>query len=160
MFNHKKTIKDFNANKFKITIYRKVGDRYVELESKKIKMEDKNFRMFEKDFILDTKKIAFSDKRSNCYAFDYDTGTPLTFDKLDKNALGNEEIDVYVNRGIIRQLVKALEKTNTDKGQWIFYIVCLGLGVAVGFIIGQQLTAANIANTPVPTPIPTPIYLP
>lgn len=151
---------DFNVGKFKIVLYRKIGNKYHEIDRRKMIVEQNKFTYNGKDFTtFDIQKIGFSDKKNNYYCFDYDSGAILTFSKTDMpNNLKIEDVDTYVNRGIIEQLVKGLEELK-PKGQWILLIVGIIMGVAIGIIIGMYVAPSfsHTTTTPTNTPIPTPL---
>lgn len=151
--------KDFNVGRFKIVMYRKIGDKYHEIDRLKMDIKDKVFKYNNKDFkTFNINDIAFSDKNFNYYAFDYDTGEQLKFNtKKMPKSISVEDVDIYVNRGIIEQLVKGLEDLK-PKGQWLMLIVGAILGVGIGIIIGMYaIPKPTVAPTPISTPIPTPI---
>lgn len=158
---NKLLFEDFNIGKFNIVLFRKVGDRYHQIE--KVKMDvskDDGFRYNNKDFTtFSMKDIAYSDAKNNYYAFDYDSGEQLTFKtKGMPDKISIDDVDIYVNRNIIEQLVAGLEDLK-PKGQWTMLIIGIVLGLAIGIIIGIYLAptitgTSNIPPVPTSTPMP------
>lgn len=132
--------KDFNISQYSVVMFRKINDRYIEVEKKRIDVKENKWRYNNKDFLtFNVNNIAFSDKRNNYYAFDYDTGKQLSFkEKGMPDKITIEEVDIYVNRGIIAQLVQGLEE-KTNKSQWLMLIVGVILGLGIGLIIGMYI---------------------
>lgn len=129
--------KDFSVGRYMVKMYRLIGDHYHEIDKKRIKITQGKFRYNNKDFtIFKINQIAFSDRKNNYYAFDYDSGDQLTFNKskMPKD-VSREDLDIYTNRGIIADLVKGLEDIK-PKSQWILLIAGLVLGIGIGIIIG------------------------
>ncbi len=131
------TFKDFEIGKYAVKFYRKFGGKYVEVDSTKLEITKSKFTYNNKDFSLFNKEnIAFSDRNNNFYAFDLDSGKQLTFNELSlPNKISLEDVDTYVNRGIIEQIVKGLEDLK-PKGQWLMLICGLALGLGIGIVIG------------------------
>lgn len=129
---------DFNVGRYFIIMFRQIGGKYHEIDRLKIEINQSTFRYNNKDFSnVDLEKIAFTDKRNNYYAFDYDNGTQLFFSKQEiPNSVTIDEIDIYVNRNLISQLVAGLEPPK-GKGQYLMLIVGAVLGVGIGIVIGQ-----------------------
>lgn len=163
--NKKLLFEDFNIGKYKIIMFRKIGDKYQEIERLKMEINQQKFRYHNKDFkTFDINKIAFSDKRFNFYAFDYDSGAQLTFKTKEMpDKITIEEVDVYVNRNIVEQIVKGLEDLK-PKGQYLMLIIGVIMGVAIGIIIGiyigPSFSTPTITNTPIPTFTPHPTQPP
>ena len=134
--------KDFNVGKYAVVMYRKIADRFVEIDKLKIDIKDEQFRYNNKDFkTFDVSKPAYSNKNYNYYAFDYDTGSQLTFkEKGMPEKITVDDIDIYVNRHIIEDLVKGLESPK-QKGQWLMLIVGAVLGLGIGIVIGMEIGA-------------------
>lgn len=132
--------KDFNIGEYSVIMFRKINERYVEIERLKMSITDKSFHYKNKDFpTFDIKKPFFSDKKYNYYGFDYDNGDQLTVNtKGMPDKITIDEIDIYVNRGIIEQIVRGLEEPKNKK-EWIMLIVGAVLGVGIGIIIGQAI---------------------
>lgn len=138
--------KDFNVGNYKVILYRKVGNRYVEIERKTIQInKQEGFKYNNKDFcVFKIDDIAFADSNHNYYAFDYDTGAQLTFNEKNMpESISIDDVDIYVNRGIIKQLIDSLE-TKTDKAKFLFIIVGAVLGLGIGLIIGMQLNFIGV----------------
>jgi hypothetical protein len=132
--------KDSNVGKYSVIIFRKISDKYNMVDTIKIDIKKDGFRYEDKDFTtFDMNKVAYSDKHSNYYAFDYDNGDQLTFKTkgLPEN-ITIKDIDIYVNRHVIADLVAGLEQPK-NKGQWLMLIVGAVLGVGIGIIIGQYI---------------------
>jgi hypothetical protein len=138
---------DFNIGKYSILLFRKIGDKYVQIDKKRMNIKDDKFVYNHKDFkTFDIKKPFFSDKKNNYYAFDYDSGDLLTVHtKGMPEKVTIHDVDIYVNRNIIEQLVKGLESP-TDKKQWFMLIVGAVLGVGIGIIIGQFIGNSDNAE--------------
>jgi len=135
-----------------------IGEKYVQIDKIKIDVDTGKFRYKNKDFTkgFDMNKIAYSDAKNNYYAFDFDSGEQLTFNaKGLPEKVTIDDLDVYVNRHIISDLVAGLEDNKKGKGQWMMLIIGVILGLAIGVIIGQQL-AGSMATTPNPTNTPLP----
>lgn len=133
--------KDFNVGEYVIIMFRKINNKYTEIERLKMAITNKTFNYNGKEFTtFDMNKPIFSDKKNNYYAFDYDSGDILYINgsSLPKN-ITIEDIDTYVNRGIIEQLVRSLEQPKQDKGKWLLIIVGLILGIGIGLIVGQAI---------------------
>lgn len=144
------TTKDINS--YIVKLYRKIGDSYIEVDEKKVKPKAGKFRIDNKDFgAFDTEKIAYSSGKHKYYAFDYDSGGQLFFNekKLPEN-VSIEDIDNYVNKGIIAQILKGLENLKTDKTQYMMLIIGVIIGALTGFVIGNII----LPNTQQPN-IPT-----
>ncbi len=152
--------KDFNVGNFMVIMFRKIGDKYHEIDRKRINVTQNTFRYNHKDFVgFDMKNVLFSDKKNNYYGFDYDTGEQLNFHiKGMPKIVSIEDIDMYVNRNIIKNIVAGLEELK-PKGQYLMLIVGIVLGLAIGIIIGMYVSPT--VGTPVQTPpITTPILPP
>jgi hypothetical protein len=167
---------DFNIGNYAVKMYRLIADKFVEIDTIKIKIDEKKFTYGKKDFMFNPKHIAFSDAKNNYYAYDFDKGTPLKFNLAGLNEKGEsnqnqqlmfkaielpakisiEDVDRYVNSGIIAQIIAGLEKPKSSKYGALLYII-LGavLGGAIGFIISQQITPTKTVYV-IPTPTPTP----
>lgn len=132
--------KDKKAGNFFIIMYRLINGTPTEIERLRMNIKDNKFVYNGKDFsMFDKSKVAFTDKKNNYYAFDYDDEKQLVFNSgaLPKD-ISKEDIDVYVNRGIIAQIVQALEKEK-GKGQYLMLIVGGVFGLAIGLIVGMYL---------------------
>jgi hypothetical protein len=128
---------DFNVGKYAFIFFRFIGNKWIEVERVKMTIDQTKFRYKNKDFnLLDLSKPLFSDKSNNYYGFDFDTCVQLAFysQKMPKD-ITTEDIDTYVNRGIIGELVKSLEEPK-QKFQWVMLAVGIALGIAIGLIIG------------------------
>lgn len=135
------TYTDIKTGVYRILLFRNINGSYVQVEKLKHKVIDTKFTHNHKDFKFDAEIIAYSDEKYNYYAFDFDLGTQLTFNKKRfPKDITIDEIDTYVNRGIIAQIISGLEKRKEGKGQWLIVILGAVMGGAIGFIIGQQLT--------------------
>lgn len=146
---------DFAIGKYKVIMFKLIGDVYTEIDRIEVKVEKDTFRYkpkvghYHKDFIkIDTKMIAFRDSRFNYYAFDYDNGDQLKFSSKEfpKGKITLDEIDEYVNRGLIAQIIAGLEKVKAES-KTAFIIVVGIMGGAIGFIAGW-LIATNINIKP------------
>lgn len=132
---------DLAIGKYSVMFFRRVGERYIVIDTVKLNISNNVFRYKGKDFMhFDLSKPLFQNGNKNFFGFDYDTKAQLGFigKELPKN-ITLKEIDDYVNKGLIRQLVEGIEKPKSDKSQWIMFIigcVCGGFG---GFIIAQVL---------------------
>lgn len=137
---------DTNKGIYKIKMFRKIGGKYVCIDTVKIKVDDTKFRYKGKDFSLFLKdRIGWADSKANYYAFDFDKEKQLTLTDMtlvtDKVSL--EDLDIYVNKGLIAQLVAGLEKAKSEKYQWILALVIGVMAGIMGFFIGQY-----VANQP------------
>jgi hypothetical protein len=130
-----------NISSYKIRLYRKIGDSYVEVDEKNVKPKEGKFRVDNKDFgAFDKEKIAFTDKKHKYYAFDYDSGSQLFFSPKElPETVSIDDIDNYVNKGIISQILKGLEKLKDDKKIYINLILGIVIGAVMGFAIGYAL---------------------
>jgi len=151
--------KDFSVGQFSIIMFRKIGDRFHEIDRKNIKITDQQWRYNNKDFVtFNISDTLFSDRRKNYYGFDYDSGSQLTFKtKGMPDKITIDDVDIYVNRHLIEELVKGLEELK-PKGQWMMLIIGIALGIAVGIIIGTYVmpqASQAVTNTPIPTHLPT-----
>lgn len=158
--NNSLLFKDFNVGQFGVIMFRKIGERFFEIDRKKIKVTEEKWRYKNKDFkTFDMNKPAFCTKKKNYYAFDYDSGAQLTFFEkgMPKN-ISTDDVDVYVNRHIISDLVKGLEELK-PKGQYVLLVVGIVLGIAIGIIIGMYAIPKPTVEiiAPTPTPIATPL---
>lgn len=135
---------DLAVGKYKVKFFRRIGDRYVCIDTVNLKIEDnKPFRYKNQDFNLFNKRLfGWTDGKFNFYAFDFDSKEQLTFNRqdLEIGKVTLEDIDNYVNKGLIRQLVAGLEDAKSPKGQWIMCILFLIVGVLIGYFIGQYIT--------------------
>ncbi len=137
---------DMNIGNYDVLMYRKIGDRYVKIDKKRISVKDTKFTYKGKDFVLlDLSKILFSDNKHNYYGFDFDNGTQLCFTSgtIPKN-ISLEEIDNYVNKGIIQQLTNNLEEKHSDTGKMLIWII---IGIAIGGLAGYVI-GTSMGNTP------------
>lgn len=154
--NSKKDLffKDFNVGKFKVVMFRKIGEKYHQIDKLKIKIDAQKFVYKNKDFkTFDMNKIAYSDNKNNYYAFDFDTGDQLTFKtKGMPEKISIDDVDIYVNRHIVADIVKGLEEFK-PKSQWVLIVVGLILGLGIGLIIGMYV-APKPTITPQNTPVP------
>jgi len=161
---NKKSLKytDFAVSKYTVILFRKIIDKYVEVERKQINIKDNKIRLNNKDYPFKSSLVAFADSNHNYYAFDYDKGHQLTFNILEfpTGKISIDDIDTYVNKGIISQIVAGLEKRKTDRSQWTMLILGIVIGLAIGFIIGNILSGSmgNLAQ-PVTNPNPTPFII-
>jgi hypothetical protein len=146
---------DFSVGKYKVIMYKLIGNVYTEIDRTEIKVENSQFRYkpkfgkYHKDFVkIDTKLIAFRDSKFNYYAFDFDTGDQIYYQtkEFPKGKITLDEIDVYVNGGIIKQIVAGLEKVKAESKTGLIIIVGI-MGGAIGFIIAW-LIATNINVRP------------
>jgi hypothetical protein len=144
--NNKKDMlfKDFNVGRYKILMFRKIGDKFVQFDTLKMDIKDNKFRYGEKDFTtFNINHIAYSDKKNNYYAFDYDSGSQLTFnEKGMPTKITIDDIDIYVNRKIIEQIVAGLEE-HKGKTQWVMLILGIVIGCAIGIVIGLYMPKAG-----------------
>lgn len=134
--------KDFTIGNYMILFFRKLGDKYVEMERKRIDItREQKFRYNGKDFsVFDKDKIGFSDKKHNFYCFDYDKGEQLSFSPKEfPEKVSLKDVDDYVNKGIISQLVRGLEEAKTNKSQWIMLIMGLAIGGLTGYMIAMTI---------------------
>lgn len=142
---------DFNVANFTVLMFRKINDKYIQMDKKKIQINKNEWRYHNKDFTtFDINKVAFSDNKKNYYAFDYDTGEQLTFTKKGMpKKITIDEVDIYVNRNIIEQIVRGLEIPKV-KGQYVMLIIGLAMGIAIGIVVGMYLPQATktVEETP------------
>lgn len=132
--------KDFNVGEYSVIMFRKINNRYVEIERLKMSIITKSFNYKGKDFpTFNINEPFFSDRKNNYYGFDFDSGEQLTIATkgMPKN-ITVDEVDIYVNRGIIEQIVRGLEEAKSKK-EWIMLIVGVALGIGIGLIIGQAI---------------------
>lgn len=146
MFGKKKitAYTDLAIGDYKVAMFRKIGGKYVCIDKIKIRIDDtKGFRYKGKDFNLFNKNlIGWTDSKCNYYAFDFDKQLQLTFNELNlaNDKITLDDIDNYVNKGIIAQMIAGLEKAKSEKGQWIMLILGAVIGGVIGFVIGQYVT--------------------
>lgn len=130
------------APKYLVIMYRKINGIYTVIDKIKVNIKDQKFIYKGSDFVnFDLNNPMFCDKDHYFYGFDYDTKEQFGISgKALPKGISLEQIDRYVNRGLIRQLVQGIEKPKSEKSQWIMFIigcVCGGFG---GFIIAQSVT--------------------
>jgi len=135
------TYTDITTGIYKILLFRNINGSYIQVEKIKHKVTNEKFRYNNKDFKFNAGNIAFSDEKCNYYAYDFDLGTQLSFNErnLPKN-ISIGELDAYVNRAVISQIIAGLEKRKEDnKGKLMLVVLAGIMGGAIGFIIGQQI---------------------
>jgi hypothetical protein len=134
---------DLNVGNYVFLFFRKIGNRYVRIDKKRISVDKQKLRYKGKDFsLIDINAILFSDNKNNYYGFDYDTEQQLFIkgNESPKN-MTLDEIDEYVNKGILRQLVDELEKPQSDTGKILLWlIVGVVIGVLIGYVVGTSMT--------------------
>jgi len=147
---------DFTIGKYVIDMYRKINTNYVRFDTVKIDIKSNKFRYGNKDFIFNISDVAFSDKDANHYAFDYDDASRLKFNKKEfPEKISVDDVDRYVNSGIIAQIIKGLEKPKENKyGMIIYFVLGAVVGGAICFFIGTQVTSSKTVYLPAPSPTP------
>lgn len=150
---------DLEKGIYNVLMMRLIGTKYVQVDRVKIKVDAENFRYADKDFLFNPKLLAFSDQKCNFYAFDFDTCEQMFFGKrkfAKDVVITNKEIDNYVNKGLIAQLIAGLEKRKEGKGQWLMAILFFIIGFAIGALL---LYSYGVTNPQIvyasPTPIPS-----
>lgn len=144
MFGNKKPTPytDMAIGFYSVIMFRKIAGVYTEIDREKVKVEQSKFRYKgKKDFIkIDVGKIAFRDKKRNYFAFDYDTGNQIFFNEKEfpTKKITIDEVDNYVNKGIISQIVAGLETIKSDKKIGLLIVVG-ALGGTIGFIVGYLI---------------------
>lgn len=123
---------------------RRQGDTYVKVGKKRFSHRAEKIKFMDKTFLIDLKKTAYLNPTHPIIFFDYDTGETLTFSSV-QSALSADELDIFLSKQIIRQLASS---ASPQIFNLVFVLVCFGLGLAIGFIVGQYV--------PLPQPQPPP----
>lgn len=135
---------DKDSGAYMVLFFRTLGNKRVRIDRKRIKISEKKFRYKGQDFTLfNFKDILFSDTKCNYYGFDYDTQKQLVFNESGElpNGITLEEIDNYVNAGIISQLIDDLEKP--QNGENLKMILWIIIGAVIGGLIGYVVGSSN-----------------
>lgn len=69
------------------------------------------------------------------YFVDYDSGKGIYFDRKGKqpSTLNPQLLDLFLHRGLVENFIASFG--STIKQDWIFILMTLGAGIAVGFVI-------------------------
>lgn len=138
----------------KVRVLRKINDTYMKIGEKKLKQTDTEFRFMSgekgKTFLIpENLDIVYCDGKYSYLYFDFDSGV-LNFTKTDF-PLTIGEIDELFTKNIIAGLFArikgAIEKESLLNANVFKYIVCLALGVAVGYIANDALTPQQTVQT-------------
>lgn len=131
---------DFSVGNYMVVMFRRISGKMHEIDRKKIQIDsEKGFRYKNKDFtIFNREEVAWSDRKNNYYAYDYDNEKQLSFNEL-KTAIPLDVIDEYVNRGLIAQIIRGLEDVKEDKGKYLMIILGLCIGLPIGYIISSAI---------------------
>jgi|WetSurMetagenome_2_1015567.scaffolds.fasta_scaffold611799_1 hypothetical protein len=136
---------DLNAGKYTVIFFRLISGKYTVIDTIKINIKEKLFRYKNKDFLnFNMNTPLFADTKFNYFGFDYDSGKQLSFNLSElSNKISLEEIDRYVNQGLISQLAHSLEKPKSDKTQWVWLIMGIVVGICIGFVIGNVIGSGS-----------------
>lgn len=124
---------------FQAIILRKIANGYrfvtkIDLDPEKEKFEYKDYT-----FIINFEDNAFTNKDGKTIIFYELNGNQLSFLKIT-HALSSSELDDYLTKKIIGQLVAKLKETlgGGSKGFIIYCVIGIVIGVCIGIIVGQQ----------------------
>lgn len=122
-----------------IVFLKKDGDRYHKIGQKKFELTDKVVSFKEKSFTIVT-ATTYIDNNTSYIFVDWDKSEFVQFIKTEMG-IDAEILDDFIVKKLIAQLVSRL-KTGLDspsKSVLMTYIMCLGLGVAIGYIIAMSM---------------------
>lgn len=103
----------------------------------KINIEHLTFRG--KSYHIDTRLVSYRNKNKFLYQIDIDTGQQIVFEnKAEADEVKDSDLaNLVVEKKVVAQLVAGL--VSVGKIPWIWGVVFIALGVAVGYIIGNVL---------------------
>jgi len=114
-----------------VYILRKFNDTYKLVKKIKIKDTVETISYRNKSFRIDLKKTAFLNSSKPQIFIDFDTGSILSFKEI-KTHISPDELDNYVNKKIVSQLVGGL----LFNQQNIFmYCIFFAFGIALGLAL-------------------------
>lgn len=140
-FESKATI----PSKFEAIILRKINNGYTKIGQMKIKNTATSFRFKTGDksvtfIIKENIKVAYSDGKKSYLFYDFDSGI-LAFEK-ERFPLTIAELDDMISKnvlaGLFSKIKGSLEKTEIS-GTILKYIVVLGLGLTIGWILHEAV---------------------
>jgi len=114
-----------------VYILRKFNDTYILVKKIKISSTAESVSYKNKTFKLDFKLSAFLNSNTPQIFIDYDTGDTLSFNEV-KSKISPDELDIYINKGIISQLVGGLL---FNQQNILIYLIFFGFGIALGLAL-------------------------
>lgn len=127
----------FRGDKRKVFFMKDIANVRTIIGRKKVKVTNKYVPFNKNLFPIDTSKPTYRNKNRFMYMIDIDAGQ-LQFES-DKCVPNDDLFDMIFHNQIVKQLVSALEKTKISGEAIIIALALLGLGLAIGYILGNGI---------------------
>lgn len=121
-------------DKRKVLIVRLTGNTPTVIAKKVIKESTQFISYKKKTYHIDINKLSFRQKNLFCYLLDPTKGQ-LHFEQMHK-LVAPEMLEAILNRNVVKQLVAGLEAAPLIQNI-VIMLLCLGMGIGAGFIIGN-----------------------
>lgn len=147
-------IRQHQGGYFAVFLKKQTGG-YAKITTQRFNPTQKTLQFGKKSFIINMINMGFRDDTNRfgakfIYYFDYGTAKQLSFEEF-KQAVDAEDLDLMVSRNIISQLVSRFGGSAVGGMNIILIILGVGLGIAVGFILGQYLGIEQVIVQPTNT---------
>lgn len=107
--------------------YKVVGEKTISPKDEKVRFEDKTF-FLKPDYVSYLETGRFFNSYNPIIFIDYDTSKVLTFKGI-KSKLSGEELDIFVSKNIIKQIVQRIISERLD-------LIILLIVFALGYMMG------------------------
>lgn len=131
----------FKGDKRKVFFMKDIANVKTIIGRKKIKVTNKYVPFNKNLFPVDTAKPTYRNKNRFMYMIDIDAGQ-LQFES-DMCVPNDDLFDMIFRNQIVKQLVSALEKTKISSEAIIIALALLGMGLAIGYIIGNAVPVSG-----------------
>lgn len=121
-------------NKYVMCILKKTEQGYIEVKRKKFEPTDPTVTYEKGTYHVDLDAISYRRRWSNFLYVDYDTGDTLTFAEIKASAAPKDA----ETQNLTKLARAALSVVGGDFGL-VMLVAMLGVGLAVGFILGQNI---------------------
>lgn len=142
---------------YKAILLRKEAGTYIKIGDKSFKADSTTLEINKTKTIPIKLDIAFKIKNTGIIFIDMDTETQLSFKEFS-SGVDAEDIDVIVTKKFLTSLLAKIRQGTemVDKSHILMYLLILGAGIAIGFMVGVLCYPLVVPMPITPTPTPTP----